>query len=323
MTDRRKALGLGLAASALALSGRGSARAADALAIDAGGVKIDKSLTVGSAATGGDVSVYGALTMNDKDIRLRSDEFHGLGFRKDFETIPLNGPVLWGYLGGALATQKTMALSWKAADVSVHGKLTVSGDAALKKSLTVDSDATLKGRVKITGANTLEFGANVPDKQVDAGKIGYGVWGKNDSLDIVGAGTKTGNGQDRKITFFAEGGAILKGWDSHPDLEVAGGQERLRMLRGIVDKDGNKTAGVGFDVKKQDGTSGTYQITFNPAFSSTPAASANQLALAESAYTTDSALIMEVSPGRMRVKTGGRYGDVYPRAFSFIVIGPR
>ena len=225
MTDRRKALGLGLAASALALSGRGTARAADALTIDAGGVKIDK--------------------------------------------LEVAGPL------------------------------------------------------KITGANMLEFGANVPDKQVDAGKIGYGVWGKNDSLDIVGAGTKTGNGEDRKITFFAEGGAILKGWDSHPDLEVAGGQERLRMLRGIVDIDGNKTAGVGFDVKKQDGTSGTYQITFNPAFSSTPAASANQLALAESAYTTDSALIMEVSPGRMRVKTGARYGDETPRAFTFIVIGPR
>ena len=222
MKGRRDALRLGLAASALALSGRGSARAADALTIDAGGVKIDK--------------------------------------------LEVAGPL------------------------------------------------------KITGANMLEFGANVPDKQVDAGKIGYGVWGKNDSLDIVGAGT---NGEDRKITFFAEGGAILKGWDSHPDLEVAGGQERLRMLRGIVDKDGNKTAGVGFDVKKQDGTSGTYQITFNPAFSSTPAASANQLALAEDSYTTDSALIMEVSPGRMRVKTGGRYGDETPRAFTFIVIGPR
>ena len=74
-------------------------------------------------------------------------------------------------------------------------------DATFRKSLTVEGDATLSGPAKITGANTLEFGAGVSGKQGDAGKIGYAVW-DNDSLNIVGAGTKA---EGRKITFFAEG----------------------------------------------------------------------------------------------------------------------
>jgi hypothetical protein len=46
MTDRRKALGLGLVASAAVLSGRSTARAADALSIDAGGVIIDRPMKI-------------------------------------------------------------------------------------------------------------------------------------------------------------------------------------------------------------------------------------------------------------------------------------
>ena len=113
MTDRRKALGLGLAASALALSGRGKARAADALTIDPGGVKIDnltvaKSLTVDGGTNLGNVSVNGAATlaMNENHIRLSGagNHQHGLAYRSKFATIEPDGPVLWGYKGGALAT---------------------------------------------------------------------------------------------------------------------------------------------------------------------------------------------------------------------------
>jgi hypothetical protein len=55
MTGRRNALRLGLVASAVALSGRGTARAADALSIGPNGVNIDnlqvaKSLTVAGNA---------------------------------------------------------------------------------------------------------------------------------------------------------------------------------------------------------------------------------------------------------------------------------
>ncbi len=345
MTDRRKALGLALAASAFALSGRGKARAADALTIDPGGVKIDslavaKRLTVDGDTNLGNVSVNGAATlaMNNNHIRLRSagDHQYGLAYRSKFATTEPDGPVLWGFKGGALATVaggkseedavKKVALIWSQENVAVYGGLTVTHDATFRKSLTVEGDATLSGPAKITGANTLEFGAGVSGKQGDAGKIGYAVWDK-DSLNIVGAGTKA---EGRKITFFAEGGATFKGGvrlakqrDSQPDLAVAGGQEQLRMLRGVVNRDGTNNVGEGFDVKPVAKDRGLYEITFKPPFSSMPGASATQIALGEGSYTSDNALIVTLSADRMRVKTGGRYGDEDPRQFTFIVIGPR
>jgi hypothetical protein len=54
MTDRRNALGLGLVASAMALSGRSTARAADALSIDAAGVTINKLAVAGPMTIVGD-----------------------------------------------------------------------------------------------------------------------------------------------------------------------------------------------------------------------------------------------------------------------------
>ncbi len=57
----------------------------------------------------------------------------------------------------------------------------------------------LKGNMKIDGSNTLEFGAGVPGKGGAAGEIGYQVWGNNDALDIVGAGTSIGT---RKVKIY-------------------------------------------------------------------------------------------------------------------------
>ena len=85
---------------------------------------------------------------------------------------------------------------------------TMKGLTALS-TLTVAKDTTVTGPMKINGKNVLEFGAGVSDKQIDAGKIGYQVWSTN-SLDIVGAGNKA-DASDRKIKFFAEGGATLAG----------------------------------------------------------------------------------------------------------------
>jgi hypothetical protein len=63
------------------------------------------------------------------------------------------------------------------------------------------------GNQKIDSAYTLEMGAGLAGKEPNAGKIGYQVFSSS-SLDIVGAGTQDNN---RKITFWAEGGALFKG----------------------------------------------------------------------------------------------------------------
>jgi uncharacterized protein YaiE (UPF0345 family) len=63
------------------------------------------------------------------------------------------------------------------------------------------------GSVKIDGANTLEFGAGIGGKHVNAGKIGYGAWDKA-ALGIFGAGMTDA---DRTITLYAEGGVAIRG----------------------------------------------------------------------------------------------------------------
>jgi hypothetical protein len=63
------------------------------------------------------------------------------------------------------------------------------------------------GNQKIDSTYTLELGAGMAGKELNAGKIGYQTF-TSDALDIIGAGTAQPN---RKITFWAEGGALFKG----------------------------------------------------------------------------------------------------------------
>jgi Chaperone of endosialidase/Head domain of trimeric autotransporter adhesin len=65
----------------------------------------------------------------------------------------------------------------------------------------------VNGEVKVNDDHFIELGANVPGKQVDAGKIAYARFTPA-TLDIVGGGNIT---PQRKIKFWAEGGAIFTG----------------------------------------------------------------------------------------------------------------
>src|ERR1700757_4000932 len=64
--------------------------------------------------------------------------------------------------------------------------LTIGPNGVNIDNLDVAKSLTVSGPMKIDGKNTLEFGAGVTPKEVNAGKIGYAVW--DDALDIVGAG---------------------------------------------------------------------------------------------------------------------------------------
>jgi hypothetical protein len=192
----------------------------------------------------------------------------------------------------------------------------------------------------IGAKNTLEFGAEfgvkVPGKQADAGKISYGKF-EADTLCIVGAGT---NGENRKITFWAEGGAKFRGSLEVTGtsltvggLSVPGAKEALRLLRGVVTKEGDLFAGEGFTVRPVSPGRGFYDIVFEPGFPSIPGASVtqifqsiykgNQAATDEGGKTADNAVISHLSADRMRIKTGDNSGSEQQRAFTFIVIGPR
>jgi hypothetical protein len=208
------------------------------------------------------------------------------------------------------------------------------GTARAADALTIDSNGAkitnldVAGSMKIDGSNTLEFGAGVNGKQVDAGKIGYQTF-TTDALDIVGAGNA---GTNRKIKFWAEGGATFNGsLNVSGNLSVPGGEEALRMLRGIVNGDGTTFSGAGFSVRRVD--NGLYDIAFAQGFPSVPGATATQVfgalhsgnAAATATGSTkpsDTAIIVHLSADRMRVGTWTPSGRDN-RAFSFIVIGPR
>lgn len=107
------------------------------------------SLTCSAANTvtlAGNLSVTGALGMPNTEILLRGigDANHGLGYygtNKLFMNTNINGPVLYGYTGGALGTTnggQKIALVWdNNTNVNVRRALTV-GDAA-NPALSVDS----------------------------------------------------------------------------------------------------------------------------------------------------------------------------------------
>lgn len=65
----------------------------------------------------------------------------------------------------------------------------------------------INGNVRVSGFNSIELGAGVSGKEVNAGKIGYRTF-TTDALDIVGAGAGT---TDRKIHVYAEGGTTFTG----------------------------------------------------------------------------------------------------------------
>lgn len=85
----------------------------------------------------------------------------------------------------------------------------------------------VNGGIKMEGANVLELGANVSGKEANAGKIGYRAF-TTDSLDIVGAGN---NGNDRRIKFFAEGGAVFNGGDNGITIRNDSNGEYAKLMR--------------------------------------------------------------------------------------------
>jgi hypothetical protein len=91
--------------------------------------------------------------------------------------------------------------------------LTIEPAGVKIDTLQVAKSLTVSGPMKIDGKNALEFGTGISGKEGSAGKIGYQTF-TTDALDIVGAGPTNTN---RKIKFWAEGGATLAG-----NLDITG-----------------------------------------------------------------------------------------------------
>lgn len=85
----------------------------------------------------------------------------------------------------------------------------------------------VNGSVAIQGSSALQFGQGFT-RETSAGQIGYGTHsgGASGSLDIVGAGTTPAN---RRITMWAEGGALLNG-----TLRVTGGTVAAQLVEAFM-----------------------------------------------------------------------------------------
>ncbi|HEY3412761.1 MAG TPA: hypothetical protein VGM51_06855 [Armatimonadota bacterium] len=175
-----------------------------------------------SIAANGNVAATGSLSANSLTM--------------SSATIPtLNGNVsVTGALSAGSLSVTSAAIPTLSGNVSVTGALSVGS-----LSMSSATIPTLLGNVSVTGAltaagglkanaasgisagNTLEFGAGVAGKDVNAGKIGYETF-TADSLDIVGAGT---TGLSRKIKFWNEGGATFAGEVFAPVVTITGGSD--------------------------------------------------------------------------------------------------
>ncbi len=97
-----------------------------------------------------------------------------------------------------------------AGNAAVAGSIDQSAGNSTLGPTTVNGSLAVSGasnRITLSGANVLEFGRGIPDKNSEAGTIGYGTYTPG-VLDIVGAGT---TGANRQIKIWAEGGTTFTG----------------------------------------------------------------------------------------------------------------
>ncbi|MBL8930905.1 MAG: tail fiber domain-containing protein [Kineosporiaceae bacterium] len=131
----------------------------------------------GSASVHGSLSVLGTLDLRaPADVRLTADDWHGLGYYgasyRDREGKPLtkkfgeegravDGPVLYGYAGGALGVRrdKTLALEWRGEEVVSRKSLRADAGLAVTGDLSISGGALRLGIVNPEG-QMLAFGNN-------------------------------------------------------------------------------------------------------------------------------------------------------------------
>jgi trimeric autotransporter adhesin len=118
------------------------------------------------------LSVAGRIRVNDNTVFLRAgtDANHGLAYCglgiNNYGTLAPDGPVLWGYSGGALGANAGSGphavLAWDGGSVSINGNLFVSGQVCAA-NVTCTSDRNLKERFAPVDSNrVLEKVAALP-----------------------------------------------------------------------------------------------------------------------------------------------------------------
>ncbi len=127
-----------------------------------------------------------------------------------------------------------------------------------------------------------------------SGNVGVGTSGPTAKLDVRGD-VKLGPGGQ----YFA-----------------SAADENVRMIRGIVDGEGNILQGAGFTANRWN--TGFYGITFNQAFANIPSGMANPI----NAGTSKHMLVSSSLPTRVNFSMQDMDGNAIDGTFHFCVIGP-
>jgi hypothetical protein len=161
-----------------------------------------------------------------------------------------------------------------------------------------------------------------PNKQLE---LGYGVNGNYGSIQAYQQQTGP-----RPLALQPAGGAVGIGTTTPASaLQVIGnirlgsgganyaasGTENLRIVRGIVNSAGTAIAGSGF-TSAHNGSTGSYTLTFSPAFGGSPAVTAsgvNTLVNVGGMISSSAITVQTINPG----------GAAQDGSFSFIAIGPQ
>jgi hypothetical protein len=128
-------------------------------ALDVNGtVTADRFISSGSVSFNGEVNYFNLVYLNDHDLYLRGDRNHGLGWygvMKPFFGAEIDGPVLYGWGGGALGSLASgqTALRWDG-----NGNVGI-GTTVPQAKLDVAGRARVEA-VESAGNQALEFYAN-------------------------------------------------------------------------------------------------------------------------------------------------------------------
>jgi hypothetical protein len=217
---------------------------------------------IGDAPQDSKLYVNGNVRLNNSDLLLRggSDYNHGLGWyggSKTFAYTSFDGPVLFGYGGGALAVKQFQdefpVLQWDASSQVVIGTPEHEGALAVMGGVVVDqigyNDGNLGyaltfgaksgegiGSKRTPGGNRngLDFYTAFQNRMaiLNNGNIGLGTLQPNDRLEIDGydAAVRIKNNNDNGLGGFIENtyGSLQLGMFSETNTagQVAGGTKR-------------------------------------------------------------------------------------------------
>ena len=151
------------------------------------------------------------------------------------------------------------------------------------------------------------------------------AWGddRNDNLRFIHTSSGGEVDGNEVMQLSPSGNLSLTGQLKIGDLYAMTGKVMLRIIRGKVIKDGTIATGEGFTSKKFK--DGIYDITFNQAFSDTPAVIATQIypsdTSKEGGDTRDNAVVVGIESTKCRIKCGSSSGTAADRHFSFLCIG--